>query len=177
MFRSQSGPSSKAWSTSRFNDALKRETRKVWGQSVNSRIMRQLRIGITEKHVRKIHQPFNRYDDKGPNASRNAIFAHQSGHRPRQRGSNYGLDGAFPTTLQPQLLTLYEWASLRWHEFLQLPSKPTQRPEDDTGRAATDNDIIEASKRHTSCGSAAASSTVVREYSKQPESDSSTNIT
>ncbi|KAH6604300.1 telomere-associated helicase [Trichoderma cornu-damae] len=29
MFQSQSGPSSKAWSTSRFNNALKRETQKV----------------------------------------------------------------------------------------------------------------------------------------------------
>ena len=128
LFRKHSGPGSKAWSTEHFNDAIKRETQNLCGQSVNSRIMRQLRIGITEKHVREVYKPFNRYDDKGPNASRNAIFAHQSGHRPRQRGTNYGLDGAFPTKLQPQLLELYEWASTRWHEFLHLPSKLVQDP-------------------------------------------------
>ncbi|KAF1808266.1 hypothetical protein P152DRAFT_228565 [Eremomyces bilateralis CBS 781.70] len=31
-------------------------------------------------------------------------FAWQSGHRPVQRGITYGLDGAFPDTLQPVLL-------------------------------------------------------------------------
>ncbi|KAI3572849.1 hypothetical protein IWW34DRAFT_824118 [Fusarium oxysporum f. sp. albedinis] len=71
-------------------------------------LFRQICIGITEKHVR------------------------ESGHRPLQRASTYGLDGAFPTKLQPQLLELYRWASSRWHEFLHLPSflKHTPRVED-----------------------------------------------
>lgn len=56
-------------------------------------------------------------------AHRNVVFAWQSGHRPLQRGVTYGLDGAFLTRLQPQLLELYEWASTRWYEFLHLPSK------------------------------------------------------
>ncbi|KAM5520418.1 hypothetical protein FOXYSP1_14308 [Fusarium oxysporum f. sp. phaseoli] len=80
-------------------------------------------IGITEKHVREVYEPFNRFDDTGAVADRNVVFAWQSGHRPLQRGTTYGLDGAFPTKLQPQLLHLYEWASTRWHEFLHLPSK------------------------------------------------------
>ena len=55
-------------------------------------------------------KPFNRIDDKGPEADLNVVFAWQSGHRPLQRGTNYGLDGAFPTQMQPALLRAYEWA-------------------------------------------------------------------
>jgi hypothetical protein len=79
--------------------------------------------------VREIHKPFNRYDDKGFDADLNVAFAWQSGHRPLQRGTTYGLDGAFPTKLQPALLRAYEWASTRWHEFLHLPSRVTARAE------------------------------------------------
>ncbi|KAK9443851.1 hypothetical protein VB005_02376 [Metarhizium brunneum] len=173
LFRSQIGFGSKAWSAGRFNDALKRETWKVWDKSINSQIMRQLRIGITEKHVREVYQPFNRYDDKGPNASRNAIFAHQSGHRPRQRGTNYGLDGAFPTTLQPQPLELYEWVSLRWHEFLQLPSKQAQATtRDSTDCVASHDGMPEAPERHGLSGSTAAvSSSAAPEIAEQPGVD------
>jgi hypothetical protein len=53
----------------------------------------------------------------------NFVFAWQSGHRPLQHGTTYGLDGAFPNQLQPALLCAYEWASTRWHEFLHLPSR------------------------------------------------------
>lgn len=140
LFRKQSGLESKAWTSSAFNTALKRETVKCWSQAVNSKIMRQLRIGITDKHVREVYEPLNRYDDRSPNAHRNAIFAHQSGHRPRQRGTNYGLDGAFPTKMQPQLLELYGWASSRWHEFLQLPSKPVASPSGESIDAVTSDD-------------------------------------
>jgi hypothetical protein len=53
----------------------------------------------------------------------NVAYAWQSGHRPLQRANTYGLDGAFPTHLQPSLLRVYEWVSTRWHEFLIQPSK------------------------------------------------------
>ncbi|RBA11787.1 hypothetical protein FPRO05_14224 [Fusarium proliferatum] len=99
---------------------------------------RQICIGITEKHVREVYQSFNRFDDRSADARRNVAFAWQSGHRPLQRASTYGLDGAFPTKLQPQLLELYRWASSRWHEFLHLPSflKHTPRIEDPFQRNA-----------------------------------------
>ncbi|KAJ6780965.1 hypothetical protein PWT90_10273 [Aphanocladium album] len=127
LFRSHPLLDSKPWPSSRFNQTLKTVTAKKWGQAVNSRIYRQLSVGITEKHVREVYEPFNQYDDKSAAAERNVIFAWQAGHRPRQRGSTYGLDGAFPTTLQPRLLNLYQWASTRWHEFLHIPSKTVLR--------------------------------------------------
>ncbi|EXA29297.1 hypothetical protein FOVG_19206 [Fusarium oxysporum f. sp. pisi HDV247] len=119
--RAISGP--KPWPPGRLTTILKSATSKLWNKPVNSQLFRQLCIGITEKHVREIHQPFNRFDDVSENADRNVIFAWQSGHRPLQRATTYGLDGAFPTALQPQLLESYEWASTCWHEFLHLPSK------------------------------------------------------
>ncbi|KAH6974818.1 hypothetical protein EDB80DRAFT_659046 [Ilyonectria destructans] len=98
LFRLDANLGSKPWQTGRLTAILKAATLKVWGKSVNSQQFRHLCIGITEKHVR------------------------ESGHRPLQRASTYGLDGAFPTKLKPQLLELYQWASSRWHEFLHLPS-------------------------------------------------------
>lgn len=119
---------SRPWPTERLTIILKKATFEVWKHSVNSQLFRQLCIGISEKHVREVYEPFNRFDDRGEKADRNVVFAWQSGHRPLQRGTTYGLDGAFPTTLQPQLLHLYEWASTRWHDFLHLPSRITPRP-------------------------------------------------
>ncbi|EGU75252.1 hypothetical protein FOXB_14237, partial [Fusarium oxysporum f. sp. conglutinans Fo5176] len=79
--------------------------------------------GITEKHVREVHSPFNRYDDTSSDADLNVTFAWQSGHRPLQRGITYGLDGAYPHQLQPSLLRAYQWASTKWHEFLHQASQ------------------------------------------------------
>ncbi|KAL6408600.1 hypothetical protein AUP68_07543 [Ilyonectria robusta] len=113
----------KAWPPSRLTTVLKAATAEVWEQGINARIYRQLAIGVTEKHVREVHSPFNRYDDRSAEADLNVTFAWQSGHRPLQRGVVYGLDGAFPHQLQPSLLRAYEWASARWHEFIHQASK------------------------------------------------------
>ena len=107
----------------KLTSVLKQATKQVWGQSINARTYPQLSIGVTDKHVQEIHQPFNRFDNWSAQASPNVVFAWQSRHRPLQRASTYGLNGTFPTKLQPSLLRLYEWASVRWHEFLHQPSK------------------------------------------------------
>ncbi|RSL44777.1 hypothetical protein CEP54_014543 [Fusarium duplospermum] len=113
----------KAWSPTRVTRVLRMASKQAWNWEINARISRQLAIGITEKHVREVHSPFNRYDDRSIDADLNVAFAWQSGHRPLQRGITYGLDGAYPHQLQPSLLRAYEWASTRWHEFLHLVSK------------------------------------------------------
>ncbi|EGU73397.1 hypothetical protein FOXB_16094, partial [Fusarium oxysporum f. sp. conglutinans Fo5176] len=105
LFRERAALSSRSWQTGRLTSILKGTTSLVWGEPVNSRQFRQICIGITEKHVRE-----------------------QNGHHPLQRAATYGLDGAFPTKLQPQLLELYRWASTRWHEFLHLPSFSVHTP-------------------------------------------------
>ncbi|KAL5318142.1 hypothetical protein ACEPPN_013200 [Leptodophora sp. 'Broadleaf-Isolate-01'] len=101
------------WDSARLTAILRKATTVVWGRPVNSQLYRQLTIGITEKHVQEVHKPFNRFDDVGARADQNVVFAWQSGHRPLQRGTTYGLNGAFPNQLQPALLRAYEWASTR----------------------------------------------------------------
>ncbi|KAH7190647.1 hypothetical protein BKA60DRAFT_472139 [Fusarium oxysporum] len=86
----------KAWSTSSLTEILVKATSKIWNQAINVRLYRQLAIAITERHVREVYAPFNRYDDMSSGADRNAVFAWQSGHRPLQRETTYGLDGAYP---------------------------------------------------------------------------------
>ncbi|VTO87342.1 unnamed protein product [Fusarium graminearum] len=138
LFREDATLICRSWQTGRLTAILKGATSLAWGQPINSRQFRQICIGITEKHVREVYQSFNRFDDRSADARRNVAFAWQSGHRPLQRASTYGLDGAFPTKLQPQLLELYRWASSRWHEFLHLPSflKHTPRIDDPFQRNA-----------------------------------------
>jgi hypothetical protein len=68
---------------------------------------------------------FNRHNDRGPEATSEAIIAWQSGHRPLQRATTYGLDGAFPHQLQSNLLRLYAQASEHWHRFLGFGSAIT----------------------------------------------------
>lgn len=101
------------WESGRLTLVLKKATTKAWGRAINVQVYRQITIGVTEKHVREICLPFNQYDDRGPEADLNVIFAWQSGHRPLQRGITYGLDGAYPSRLQPSFLRAYEWASSR----------------------------------------------------------------
>ncbi|KAL5371137.1 hypothetical protein DPSP01_014468 [Paraphaeosphaeria sporulosa] len=122
LFCSDQTPN-RPWEARKLTAILQRASTRVWGWPVNAQLCRQLTIAITEKHVKEVHQRFNRYDDRSPNADINVAFAWQSGHRPLQRANTYGLDGAFPTHLQPSLLRVYEWVSMRWHEFLHRADK------------------------------------------------------
>jgi hypothetical protein len=108
---------------------IRASSKEVWNRGINARVYRQLAIGITEKHVREVHSPFNRYDDSSSDADLNVTFAWQSGHRPLQRGITYGLDGAYPHQLQPSLLRAYQWASTKWHEFLHQASQYAPFPD------------------------------------------------
>ncbi|KAJ9413322.1 hypothetical protein FOXG_15071 [Fusarium oxysporum f. sp. lycopersici 4287] len=110
------------WSTKTFSDELKRISRTVPSIpcEIGVQLYRQLSIAITEKHVREATSGFNRFDDTTNTASEDAAFAWQSGHRPMQRYSTYGLDGAFPDQLQPALLRVYARISTDWHRFLNI---------------------------------------------------------
>ena len=108
------------WKVEVVTEALKKLTQEVCGTAFGVQIYRQLSIAITERHVKQISRPFNRYDDKSAEADIEVAFAWQSGHRPLQRGTNYGIDSAYPDSLQPALLRIYRWASGEWHEFLQV---------------------------------------------------------
>ena len=125
LFRAQPADHSELWTTKQLSNVIRRYTRQAqaWGLGITLQMLRQLSVGISEKHVREVYQPFNRFDDRMDAADRNMAFAWQSCHRPLQRARSYGLDGAFPMQLQPQLLEQYMWVLSWWHEFLHLPSK------------------------------------------------------
>lgn len=124
LFGSPHAPQ-RPWPSNCLADVLVKSSAEVFKKAINIRLYRQLSISITEKHVKKLAKPFNRYDDQSGNADRSVVFAWQSGHRPRQRGTTYGLDGAFPSKMQPALLNIYEWASVEWHQYLGHKSRNT----------------------------------------------------
>ncbi|KAK0370042.1 hypothetical protein CLIM01_12595 [Colletotrichum limetticola] len=127
LFASPSRPDM-PWSTDRLSKELLRATTQFTGQPINTRTYRQLSIAITERHVKQIHSLSNQYDDRGRDAPIESAFAWQSGHRPFQRAATYGLDGAYPDSLQPALLERYRWVSRQWHGFLRLEAcdRPTR---------------------------------------------------
>lgn len=106
------------WTSVNLSKSLREYTGTALGTPIGVQAYRQLSIAITEKHVRELSRPFNRFDDKACSADIEVAFAWQSGHRPLQRGTTYGLDGAYPDSLQPALLRVYQWASGQWHTFL-----------------------------------------------------------
>ncbi|KAJ5293540.1 uncharacterized protein N7443_009493 [Penicillium atrosanguineum] len=117
--------SGKRWQPSHFHQILTDATSKVWYHRVHPRWYRQISIAVAEKHVQTASRCLNRFDDKSAQANPDVVFAWQSGHRPLQRAQTYGLDGAFPTKLQPALLRVYETASHAWHDFLYPQSRGT----------------------------------------------------
>ncbi|KAK5109834.1 hypothetical protein LTR85_002039 [Meristemomyces frigidus] len=119
LFSSPDQPD-RPWTAAHLSKALKSRTEQMCGSPFGMQIYRQLSIAVTERHVKHISQPFNRYDDKSAAADIEAVFAWQSGHRPIQRGTSYGIDAAFPDSLQPALLRVYRWASQEWQRFLRI---------------------------------------------------------
>jgi predicted Fe-S protein YdhL (DUF1289 family) len=126
------------WKVEMVTKALKKLTNKVCGTAFGVQVYRQISIAVTERHVKHISRSFNRYDDTSSEADIDVAFAWQSGHRPVQRGTNYGIDSAYPDSLQPALLRIYRWASEEWHRFLQGDS-PSQCEEN---RRATKRQML-----------------------------------
>lgn len=52
LFRFRPDPGSPPWATSRLTSVMKRWTEKAWDQAVSLQILRQLCIGVAEKHDR-----------------------------------------------------------------------------------------------------------------------------
>ncbi|KAG7406289.1 hypothetical protein Forpe1208_v014519 [Fusarium oxysporum f. sp. rapae] len=142
-----------SWSTKTFSEELKRISRIVPGIpcEIGVQLYRQLSIAITEKHVREAASGFNRFDDTTNTASEDAAFAWQSGHRPMQRYSTYGLDGAFPDRLQPALLRIYARISAGWHRFLCIEDGEefvSAKTTDNTHQVRPGRELIPSKRLH-----------------------------
>ena len=107
--------------------ALRVHTQDICNADIGIQVYRQLSIAIIEKHVKQISRPFHLNDDRSAQADMEVAFAWQSGHKPNQRGTSYGIDGAFPDSLQPALLGVYRWTSDQWHRFIDLKDPMRRR--------------------------------------------------
>ena len=133
----------RSWTTANFHRLLTTATQKKWGQSITPQKYRQLSIGITEKHVRGAQLPSDLNNDTGTGADPGVVFAWQSGHRPHERARTYGLDGSFPTRLQPALLQAYARVSHAWHDFLYMRSMDLADSSVDTSAGAAVDSTIQ----------------------------------
>ncbi|KAK4117937.1 hypothetical protein N657DRAFT_490811 [Parathielavia appendiculata] len=82
LFRAQVSDDSKPWATERLTNVIIRFTARAWRKGITLQILRQLSVGLSEKHVREVVKPFNRFDDRTDAADRNVSFAWQTGHPP-----------------------------------------------------------------------------------------------
>ncbi|KNB17774.1 hypothetical protein FOXG_22176 [Fusarium oxysporum f. sp. lycopersici 4287] len=117
---SQVGLKPTPWTASTFTKELRRYCNAATGipSGIGVQMYRQISIAITEGHVHAAAARFSRFDDTTGTAGHEVAYAWQSGHRPMQRHTTYGLDGAYPDHLQPALLRAYERASASWQIFL-----------------------------------------------------------
>ncbi|SPJ82463.1 uncharacterized protein FTOL_09868 [Fusarium torulosum] len=117
---SQVGQKPTPWTASTFTKELRRHCSAATGipSGIGVQMYRQISIAITERHVHAAAARFNRFDDTTGTAGHEVAYAWQSGHRPMQRHTTYGLDGAYPDHLQPALLRAYERVSASWQNFL-----------------------------------------------------------
>lgn len=107
LFFSSSNDPERPWKVEVSTKALKKLSTAVCGTHFGVQVYRQLSIAVTEKYVKHISRPFDRNDDKSADAAIDVAYAWQSGHRPVQRSTTYGIDSTFPDSLQPELLEIY----------------------------------------------------------------------
>ena len=82
LFRAQKPHNSEPWTTMHLTSVIRKFTTQAWGKGITLYTLQQLSVGISEKHVCEVFQPFNRFDDWTDAADGNVAFEWQSGHRP-----------------------------------------------------------------------------------------------
>ncbi|KAF4473733.1 ATP-dependent DNA helicase tlh1 [Colletotrichum fructicola Nara gc5] len=137
------------WSTGKLSKELMRSTTQFTGQPINTQTYRQLSIAITERHVKQIHTLFDQYDDRSRDAPVESAFAWQSGHRPFQRAITYGLDGAYPDSLQPALLDRFRWPTTYDPDHDQVIDPGSPQPEPGTRGGNKDTHNADPQKQDT----------------------------
>jgi hypothetical protein len=78
------------------------------------------------------------FDLEHPISDRDPLLgiARQSGHQIETLISLYALDQAYPTRLQPELISQYEQISHHWHQWLKLAERSKLRQEPATKKTA-----------------------------------------
>ena len=120
------------WSTAMLTAALRQscQTRQL-SMTFTVSLYRQVAIGITKKHLLPGLQ--RAPTEPHPAAAIHKICAWQAGHSIEQEMGSYGLDGRYPTHLQPLLFDLYQGVSEAWHQWLEIGT-PSNHARVDPGK-------------------------------------------
>jgi hypothetical protein len=105
--------------TSQLSQAVQQQSQYAGVGHLNFARYRQTALAIAKQHIATIARPFDPdhpEDDDDPRLS----FARQAGHRPQVLATAYAIDRAYPTRLQPELLSQYEKVSACWHKWLRI---------------------------------------------------------
>ena len=133
LFNDERGP----WAGEELTRELSDTTTKHLGVRLTVSGWRHVAIGIAVRHLMRIGKMWEddkteeeeddfaegEDDDELELATFQHIVIRQSGHGARVARSHYAIDGAFLHRLGPELLTVYEQASVAWHGLLGLKSE------------------------------------------------------
>lgn len=133
LFGDARGP----WAGEQLSRELKTITGKHLGVELTVSSWRQTAVGIAECHLIRASKSWEKEeegDEDGDNFAEGddeeelqaTIFQHavvrQSSHGQRVARDHYAIDGAFLHRLGPELLRVFEQASIAWHELFDLKS-------------------------------------------------------
>ena len=112
---------------------LKEESKAHLRVEFNMWLYRHLAVAITKRYLREISGFFGEAEEEWEvrlkKAKEQDAYAWQTGHLHATNATVYGLDAAYPSRLQPELLREFRRISSRWHTWLGFMARGgTQEP-------------------------------------------------
>lgn len=119
------GKPTTCWTGPQLSKILQRETGNRLQYKINIWMWRHIAVSITRKYVKQIAAHFSRNDKECReqklqtlNYLLDLMFAYQCGHSLLTHLTCYGINAAFNSTLQPDLLEWFRVISHAWHRHL-----------------------------------------------------------
>jgi hypothetical protein len=137
LFGDANGP----WAGEELTRGLSQTSTQMLGVRLTTQSYRQVAVGIATRKLMKASQSWDKDESEdegsafaeGDDADEleqdtlRHVMVRQAGHGRRVAQAHYAIDGAFLHRLQPELLTVYEKASMEWHKLLELDGKSSTK--------------------------------------------------
>ena len=121
LFSDESTPN-KCWEGKTLSGVMTQMSMKYLHEKINIWGYRHLTVAITRKYISDISGFFGGRDDEWERQYERDrgkdVYARQTGHLRSTNTAIYGLDTAYPSQLQPELLDEYRRISPRWYQWL-----------------------------------------------------------
>jgi hypothetical protein len=144
------------WAGEELTRVLGPTTEKHLGVRLTTSVWRQVAVGVATRHLIRASKTWEKDDeaiDGDPFAEgddeqelEEATFQHimirQAGHGTRVAQNHYAVDAEFLHRLGPELLSVYERASIAWHELFELRSEGASRWKGLTHRREASQQIV-----------------------------------